>query len=83
MLKTIKSGVSRINAFQLAAVATVSSALLPMAVQAQTTMPTIDTSEVTGFFSGEVIPSIGEIGIVALLVIAAIAGFKWLRGPAS
>lgn len=83
MLKTIKSGFSRIKAFQLAAVVTVSSALLPLAVQAQTAAPTIDTAEVTGFFSSEVIPSIGEIGIVSLLVIAAIAGFKWLRGPAS
>lgn len=55
---------------------------IALPAHAQTTPPSIDTTAVTDFISGDVIAGIAAVGAVMLLVAATFAGFRWVRGAA-
>lgn len=87
MLNVIKSAyeaiASRASALMLAGgVAVTSAVAVPMPAFAQETAPSIDTTAVTDFISGDVVAGIAAIGGVMLLVAATFAGFRWVRGAA-
>lgn len=56
--------------------------MLPGQSHAQTSAPTIDTSEVTTFLQDNVITGIAAIGGIMLLVAVVFAGYRWVRGAA-
>jgi hypothetical protein len=79
MLQLFNVGLSRLQLFAVTCALVLASLFMAPAAMAQTT---IDTTEVTGFITGQIVTGIGAIGAVFLLVAVVFAGYRWIRGAA-